>query len=46
LNIEEELRRSDLVHKLRQGEITLAEAHELRELLKQEKHIIAHWEIV
>ena len=41
LTIEEEQRRSDLVHKLKQGEITLAEAHELRDLLEREKHRIS-----
>lgn len=34
-------RRSELVHKLKQGEITLAEAQELRALLEREKHMIA-----
>jgi hypothetical protein len=38
---EEEQRRSDLVHKLKQGEISLAEAHELRDLLEREKHMIS-----
>jgi hypothetical protein len=38
---EEEQRRSDLVHKLKQGEISLAEAHELRDLLEREKRIIS-----
>jgi hypothetical protein len=39
-DIEEELRRSDLVHKLKQGDIA-AEAHELRDLLEREKHRIS-----
>ncbi len=37
----EEQRRSDLVHKLKQGEISLTEAHELRDLLEREKHMIS-----
>jgi hypothetical protein len=41
LTIEEEQRRSHLVHKLKQGEISLTEAHELRDLLEQEKHVIS-----
>jgi hypothetical protein len=41
MDIEEEQRRSDLVHKLKQGEITLAEARELRDLLEREKHMIS-----
>jgi hypothetical protein len=41
LTVEEELRRSDLAQKLKQGEITLAEAHELRNLLEKEKRIIS-----
>jgi hypothetical protein len=41
LTSDEEQRRSDLVHKLKQGEITLAEAHELRYLLEREKHRIS-----
>jgi hypothetical protein len=41
LTIEEEQRRSDLVHKLKQGEITLAEAHKLRDILEREKHMIS-----
>ena len=41
LTSDEERRRSDLVHKLKQSEITLAEAHELRDLLEREKHRIS-----
>jgi hypothetical protein len=41
LTSDEEQRRSDLVHKLKQGEITLAEAQELRYLLEREKHRIS-----
>ena len=41
LTIEEELKRTDLVQKLKKGEITIAEAHELRNLLEKEKHIIS-----
>lgn len=41
LDVDEELRRSDLIHKLKQGEITIAEAHELRDLLEREKHMIS-----
>jgi hypothetical protein len=40
LNIEEEQRRSDLVHKLIQGAISLTEAQELRTLLEKERHMI------
>jgi hypothetical protein len=38
---EEEQRRSDLVRKLKQGEISLVEAHELRNLLEREKQMIS-----
>jgi predicted kinase len=41
LDIEEEQRQSDLVHRLKQGEITIAEAYELRNLLEREKHRIS-----
>ena len=41
LTIEEELKRTDLAQKLKKGEITIAEAHELRNLLEKEKHIIS-----
>jgi hypothetical protein len=43
LTFEEEQgqRRSELVHKLKQGEITLSEAHDLRNLLEREKTMIA-----
>lgn len=41
LTIEEELTRTDLAQKLKKGEITIAEAHELRNLLEKEKHIIS-----
>ena len=40
-SVEEEQRRTDLVHKLTQGTISLAEAHELRTLLERERHVIA-----
>lgn len=39
--MEEELRRSDLIHKLKQGKMTLTEAHKLRDLLEREKHTIS-----
>jgi hypothetical protein len=38
---EQEQRRSDLVRKLSRGEISLAKAHELRDLLELEKHMIS-----
>ena len=38
LNVEEEQRRSNLVHRLKQGTISLTEA---RDLLEREKHMIA-----
>jgi hypothetical protein len=41
LNGEEEQRRTDLVHKLTQGTISLVEAQELRTLLEKERHMIA-----
>ena len=41
MNIEEEQRRTDLVHKLTQGAISLTEAQELRTLLEKERHMIA-----
>jgi hypothetical protein len=41
LTFEEEQTRSDLVLKLRQGEIALAEAHDLRALLEREKRMIS-----
>jgi hypothetical protein len=41
LNIEEEQRRGDLVQKLKQCVITLAEALELRDLLEREKHMVS-----
>jgi hypothetical protein len=40
LNIEEQ-RRSDLVRKLKQDEISIAEAHELRNILEREKQMIS-----
>lgn len=46
LNIEEEQRRTDLVHKLTQGVISPTEAQELRTLLKKERHMIAQQETV
>ena len=41
LTFGEEERRTALVHKLTQGTISLAEAHELRTLLEKERHMIA-----
>jgi hypothetical protein len=41
LNIEDEQRRRDLIQKLKQGEIGLKEAHELRNLLQREKQMIS-----
>jgi hypothetical protein len=41
LTVEEELKQSDLAQKLKKGEITIAETHELRNLLEKEKHIIS-----
>jgi hypothetical protein len=41
LTSKEEQKRSELVRKLKQGEITIAEAHELRDLLEREKHMIS-----
>jgi hypothetical protein len=42
LTIEERQRRRDLVHNLKQGEmISLAEAHELRNLLEREKQMLS-----
>lgn len=41
LTIEDELKRTDLAQKLKKGEITIAEAHELRNLLEKEKRIIS-----
>jgi hypothetical protein len=41
LTSKEEQKRSELVRMLKQGEITLAEAHELRDLLEREKHMIS-----
>lgn len=41
LTFGEEQRRTALVHKLTQGTISLAEAHELRTLLEKERHMIA-----
>jgi hypothetical protein len=38
---EEGQRRSDLLHKLKQSEINLAEANELRGLLEREKQMIS-----
>jgi hypothetical protein len=40
LTIEEEQRRTALVHKLTQGTISLAEAHGLRTLLERERHML------
>jgi hypothetical protein len=40
LTSEEEQRRTALVHKLTQGTISLAEAHELRTLLEKERHML------
>jgi hypothetical protein len=40
LTIEEEQRRTALVHKLTQGSISLAEAQELRTLLERERHML------
>jgi hypothetical protein len=40
LTIEEEQRRSDLVHKITQGIISLTEAQELRTLLEIERHML------
>jgi hypothetical protein len=40
LTFEEEQRRSDLVHKLTQGIMSLSEAQELRTLLERERHIL------
>jgi hypothetical protein len=40
LTFGEEQRRIVLVHKLTQGTITLAEAHELRTLLERERHML------
>jgi hypothetical protein len=37
----QEQRRSDLVQKLKQGESSLADAHELRDLLEREKQMIS-----
>jgi hypothetical protein len=41
LNVNEIQRRNDLAQKLKQGEISLDEAHELRTLLEREKTTIA-----
>ena len=41
LTVEEELKRSNLAQKLKKGEITIAEVHELRNLLQKEKQIIS-----
>jgi hypothetical protein len=41
LTFEEELRRSDLIHKLKQSKISAEEAKELRTLLNREKQIIS-----
>jgi hypothetical protein len=41
LTFEEKQRRSDLVRKLKQGEISFAEAHELRNLLEREKQMVS-----
>ena len=40
LTFGEEERRTALVHKLTQGTISLAEAHELRTLLERERHML------
>jgi hypothetical protein len=40
LTFEEEQRRSALVYKLTQGEISLTEAQELRTLLERERHML------
>ena len=40
LTIEEEQRRTTLVHKLTQGTISLTEAHELKTLLERERHML------
>jgi hypothetical protein len=40
LTFGEEERRTSLVHKLTQGTISLAEAHELRTLLERERHML------
>ena len=40
LTVEEEIKRSNLAQKLKKGEITIAEALELRNLLQKEKQII------
>lgn len=41
LTFEEELRRSDLIHKLKQSKISAEEAKELRTFLNREKQIIS-----
>jgi hypothetical protein len=41
LSFEEEQRRSDLGRKLKQKEISIEEALELRDLLDREKHVIS-----
>jgi hypothetical protein len=41
LNIEEEQRRSDLVRKLKQEGISIAEAHDLKNILEREKQMIS-----
>jgi hypothetical protein len=40
LAVEEEQRRTALVHKLTQGSISLTEAQELRTLLEKERHML------
>jgi hypothetical protein len=40
LAVEEEQRRTALVHKLTQGTISLTEAQELRTLLERERHML------
>ena len=40
LTIEEEQRRTALVHRLTNGTISLAEAQELRTLLERERHML------
>ena len=40
LTMEEEQRRTTLVHKLTQGTISLTEAHELKTLLERERHML------
>ena len=40
ITIEEEQRRTVLVHKLTQGSISLTEAQELRTLLEKERHML------